>query len=189
MAVLKDTRFFDTKREVVSILSAHFHALQLELIEQWNAAELHHRFASPAPKIFKGENYKGYPYLNMDFPRVFGTESIFAFRSMTWWGHPFSFTLHLQGEAYSALAGRLIVNINKLKGKGYYVCVNTSPWEYHFGRDNYLPIDEINLSDVPFNPGDKKSFIKLSRRLNLDDYQAIVPFGSETFRELISCLD
>ena len=126
--------------------------------------------------------------MNLDFPRVFGTESIFAFRCMFWWGNHFSFTLHLQGEAYSEQAARLAENKSRLEGKGYYLCVNASPWEYHFGPDNYKPLEEISASAFALNSMSQKSFIKISRRLELDDYKAIVSFGSETFRELMDCL-
>jgi hypothetical protein len=184
--VLKDTRFYDTKKEVVAVLSAHLHDLQLALSECWKESDLHRHYPSPAPKIFKGENYRGYPYINLDFPRVFGTDTIFAFRTMAWWGNPFSFTLHLQGKAYAEKAGRLIKNLDRLNGKGYFICVNASPWEYHFGRDNYVPVEQ-RVPDL--NPGDESAFIKLSRRLNLDDYLDIVTFGTETFRELMDCLE
>lgn len=189
LEVLKDTRFFDTKREVVHIISAHFHDLQLALTETWKSSPFRERYASPAPKIFKGENYKNYPYVNMDFPRVFSTDSIFAFRSMFWWGNHFSFTLHLQGEAYNDMAGNLAAHAHRLQGKGYFQCVNDSPWEYHFGRDNYQPIEEVSAAGKINADPDHKSFIKISRRLELDDYQTIVAFGTETFRELLDCLE
>jgi hypothetical protein len=189
LEVLKNTRFFDTKREVVQIISAHFHELQLALTETWKSAAIRERYASPAPKIFKGENYKNYPYVNMDFPRVFGTDCIFAFRSMFWWGNHFSFTLHLQGQAYTELAETMAANAHRLEGKGYFRCVNNTPWEYHFSQDNYRPIDEvITAGHAEALPADQ-TFVKISRRLDLDEYQSIVAFGTETFRELLGCLE
>src|ERR1700744_546088 len=50
------------------------------------------------PKISKGENYKGLPWVMLDYPRVFGREEVFAIRTMFWWGHGFSVTLHLKGK-------------------------------------------------------------------------------------------
>ncbi|RYG23967.1 MAG: hypothetical protein EOO01_43830, partial [Chitinophagaceae bacterium] len=54
-------------------------------------------FFLPSPKIAKGENYKGLPYVMLDYPRHFGKEDIFAFRTMFWWGNFLSFTWHLKG--------------------------------------------------------------------------------------------
>src|ERR1051326_3611882 len=50
-------------------------------------------------KIFRGENYLGLPYLILDYPKHFSKDSVFAFRTMFWWGKFFSCTLHLQGKA------------------------------------------------------------------------------------------
>jgi len=189
LSVLKDTQFFDAKREGVRILSSHFHDLQEALAGPWQNSSLHPEFQGAAAKIFKGENYNGYPYVNMDFPRQFGTKSIFAFRSMFWWGHGFSFTLHLQGEAYAAMARGLAAKIRLLEGKGYYLCVNDSPWEYHYGEDNYRLLDEILVSGELGYWAPDKQFIKISRRLELHNYMDIVRFGSETFGELLRCLE
>src|SRR5437868_9189391 len=38
------------------------------------------------PKISRGENYKGLPYLILDHPRIFEKGNTFAIRSMFWWG-------------------------------------------------------------------------------------------------------
>src|SRR3989337_3789488 len=50
-----------------------------------------------SPKISKGENYKGLPYLVLDYPRYFNKEDAFAIRILFWWGNFFSGTLHLSG--------------------------------------------------------------------------------------------
>ena len=49
------------------------------------------------PKISKGENYNGLPYLILDYPRIFDKQNIFAIRTLFWWGNFFSITLHLGG--------------------------------------------------------------------------------------------
>src|SRR5215467_3803243 len=51
-----------------------------------------------SPKISKGENYSGLPWLMLDFPRFFEKEKVFAIRTMFWWGNFFSTTLHLSGQ-------------------------------------------------------------------------------------------
>ena len=50
------------------------------------------------PKISKGENYLGLPFLILDYPRVSTNEDFFFIRSMFWWGNFFSSTLQLGGE-------------------------------------------------------------------------------------------
>src|SRR5689334_2264068 len=51
-----------------------------------------------SPKISRGENYKGLPWLVLDNPRFFQHNNIFAIRTMFWWGNFFSITLHLSGN-------------------------------------------------------------------------------------------
>src|SRR5215467_7358592 len=50
-----------------------------------------------SPKISRGENYGGLPWMMLDFPRFFAKEdlprsgaNIFAIRNMFWWGNFFS---------------------------------------------------------------------------------------------------
>src|SRR6187549_876336 len=50
------------------------------------------------PKISRGENYKGLPYVVLDYPRLFTSEHVFAIRTHFWWGNYFSVTLHLKGQ-------------------------------------------------------------------------------------------
>src|SRR5436190_19310256 len=57
--------------------------------------------AAISPKISKGENYLGLPWLMLDYPRYFDKENIFAIRTMFWWGNFFSTTLHLSGKYQS----------------------------------------------------------------------------------------
>ncbi len=137
-------------------------------------------------KIFKGENYQLFPYVLLDYPRLFNTKSIFAFRTMFWWGHEFSFTIHVQGEALSYYRPRMEKNIDQLMNQSVYYCVNENPWHYHFGTDNYLPIEEI-LNEHSAIP-ESKSFIKLSRKLPIDQFDLVYEYGKETMELFFSVL-
>ena len=130
-----------------------------------------------AGKIFRGENYRLFPYIVLDYPRQFSTESIFAFRTMFWWGHEFSFTLHLQGNALDHFRKAIIMNRHLLLEKEIFFCVNESPWEYHFGNENYLHMEEISEERMMQNT----SFIKLSKKLPVEKHNEIISIGVETF--------
>lgn len=60
------------------------------------------------PKISKGENYLGLPYVVLDYPRLFGKDDVFAIRSFFWWGHYFTCTLHLKGTWKTYYQHRLV---------------------------------------------------------------------------------
>src|SRR5688572_20484305 len=51
-----------------------------------------------SPKISRGENYRGLPWVMLDYPRRFSQADVFAIRSFFWWGGFFSFTLQLKGS-------------------------------------------------------------------------------------------
>lgn len=130
-----------------------------------------------AGKIFRGENYQLYPYIMLDYPRLFSTETIFAFRTMFWWGHEFSFTLHLQGRAFEKYSEVIFASLDKLKGKQVYYCVNETPWQYDFSGKNYQLLDQSISKEEFF----KKPFMKLSRRIGADQFEMAAEYGFETF--------
>ena len=140
---------------------------------------------SSTGKIFRGENYRSFPYIVLDYPRLFSTNSIFAFRSMFWWGHEFSFTLHLQGQAFEKYKKSLNENFSHLPGKEVYFCVNDAPWQYNFDKENYLPLEEIiDRREELFT----KPFIKISRKLNVDEYANAYDYAIESFKLFIGLL-
>src|SRR6185369_6006174 len=75
-----------------------------------------------SPKISKGENYKGLPWLMLDYPRFFDKENFFAIRTMFWWGNFFSTTLHLSGKYKELHSKNLINNFEELKKNEFYIC-------------------------------------------------------------------
>lgn len=138
-------------------------------------------------KIFRGENYLGLPYLVLDYPKYFSKHSVCSFRTMFWWGNFFSFTMHLQGKALSKYKAKLIRNKNKLRNKNIFICVNASPWQYHYEKDNYILIDKISSKELK-NILSKKEFIKLSRKISLKDYKKLSGFVKESFRMMANTL-
>src|SRR5215207_444248 len=75
----------------------------LQLVEQEQLSIIHNEKPDGAvfgvgPKISKGEQYAGLPYLILDYPRVSGPEGLFFIRHMFWWGNFFSSTLHVSGK-------------------------------------------------------------------------------------------
>jgi len=118
-----------------------------------------------AGKISKGENYQGLPYWVLDFPRKFDNENVLALRCMIWWGNEASCTLHLGGEH------KREVSIEDLPNNSYF-CINESPWEYHFKKDNYVEKKELTEERIK-NHTSKRSFIKISRRIPLEELEAM----------------
>lgn len=124
--------------------------------------------AVPA-KISRGERYLGLPYVVLDYPRCFGNPDIFAIRTIFWWGNFFSVQLLLQGTFRTKFDGKLGAAYEKLKAAGFSICVTDNPWQHHFERDNFLPIDELS-SDAYRQMIRQKAFIKLGMRMELREW-------------------
>jgi len=119
-------------------------------------------------KLSKGENYRHLPYLMLDYPAFFSKNDVFAFRTMFYWGHFVSFTIHLSGK-YLAFYGDDLISHYKLNNQVYF-CINDTPWEYRYNDDNYKLL--VQLSNHDFSTHIKENeFIKLSRKIPITQIQ------------------
>lgn len=138
------------------------------------------------PKISKGENYKGLPYLILDYPRIFEQENIIAIRTMFWWGNFFSITLHLSGVYKKMMEKKIIASVSLLKENRFYCCVNKEQWVHDFEKTNYLLVSDINknfekvISDSPF--------IKLATRLPLQQWDDAEEILLHSFGQIVELL-
>jgi hypothetical protein len=150
-------------------------------------AKLPDEVLQSSPKISKGENYKGLPYLILDYPKSFQKENIFAIRTMFWWGHFFSVTLHLSGTYKKATEQQIINSCTSLKEKGFYCCINDNEWEHHFETSNYIPMIELNNAKFE-NLVSQKLFIKLGNIMQLPSWDDTEEILLGYFKEIIELL-
>ena len=160
-----------TKNEILQKVKYILENLQSEeqLFLHTNTALLPAEVMATTPKISKGENYKGLPYLVLDYPRYFGKDDHFAIRTMFWWGNFFSITLHLTGIYKKMYEARLETSFTLLKEEFYFMGISNDQWEHHFEKSNYLPLKEMN--DTGFkNHICNKEFIKLAKKIPLEQW-------------------
>jgi hypothetical protein len=136
------------------------------------------------PKISKGENYNGLPYLVLDHPRLFDKENMYAIRTMFWWGNFFSTTLLLSGEYKIQLEQRFIDNYDTFRRNGYYLCINADPWEHHFESGNFVKITSLSKmeweSTIRNHP-----FLKLSKQIPLTQWENLQENVLQIFRQYL----
>lgn len=140
-----------------------------------------------SPKISKGENYRGLPWLILDYPRYFDKENIFAIRIMFWWANFFSTTLHLAGRYKHKYHTPILNCYNELVKNDYYTCVNEEQWQHHFDSENYMPIGDFT-ADRFANNIKERSFIKLSQKLSFSEWDNATTILSENFARIIKWL-
>jgi hypothetical protein len=140
-----------------------------------------------SPKISKGENYMGLPYLVLDYPRYFGKDDHFAIRSMFWWGNFFSITLHVSGSYKKMYEKKIETCFTLLKEEDFFIGVSHDQWEHHFETSNYLPLNEMNET-VFKNYISNKDFIKLAKRIPLGQWNDAGDILFTSFHQLIRWL-
>jgi hypothetical protein len=80
MNLVKNTEWIFTKRKIMEkahLLLGRLHADYRQIIES-ELEYLPDNFIMAGGKISRGENYKGLPFLILDYPAMFSKENIFA---------------------------------------------------------------------------------------------------------------
>ncbi len=131
------------------------------------------------PKIHKGENYLGLPYLLLDYPAFFSKEGVFALRTFFWWGNFFSVTLHLSGRYKNMLTANLLKNASLMQGAGYSVCISENEWHHHFEADNYTSAAQQSLPQL-HNIIGGKAFVKLAVKFELSCWNEMPGIVTDT---------
>lgn len=185
---LQDTHFLLTKRKVTRQLQQLLAYTQQELGEfiRRHKEQLPRNSLRRAGKISRGENYKGLPYLILDYPRLLTKDDVFAFRTMCWWGNFFSCSLQLQGKSLDQYRHPLKHTLRDHTNSGLYICVNSTPWEYHYGQDNYQLLE--NLSEEEIHQLLEQDFFKISRKTGLEQYAHLPSFALGCLQEFLGLL-
>lgn len=180
---LQDTNFLTAKLRIQKKMQALLERTQKSLQALPQSLSFPEQVWEVPPKISRGENYKGLPYLVLDYPRVFQQESQFAYRTMLWWGHGFSCTLQLGGSYWQQYQSAILGKLKALQAQQWWLCVNDTPWEYHYEADNYMPLEDL-LVQEKLQLLAQKPFFKISRRLPLREYRQLPSFSLETLQQL-----
>lgn len=135
------------------------------------------------PKISRGENYQGLPYVILDQPRLFGKEDILAIRTMFWWGHYFMVTLHLKGVMLGRFAGGLERHAGELAVAGFHIATSGDEWRHELEGDNYRLLHADSIDAEGTYP-----FIKLSAKCSLDRWNESPEVLFGLFRTLVRAL-
>lgn len=134
---------------------------------------------SPPPKVNRGEHYRGFPYLVMDYPRIFSTDNVFAFRTLFWWGHFFSCTLHLKGEFLKDFQENLSDLLSQLRNDKSYparISIAGNEWNHDAKSDEYNEL--VDLENPISTAIQNRSFFKLSMLLEIEEIDKFDDFFS-----------
>ena len=126
-----------------------------------------------SPKISKGENYLGLPYVMLDYPRCFGKTDVFAVRTMFWWGHFFSTTLHLKGKYKHQLVSAIMDHQGLLSANGFFIGVHEDEWRHDFDEANYTALQGCD-PEMLAETLEQKDFCKIAAKTGLHNWSGIM---------------
>ena len=175
-----------TKNEIlqkVKLMLGHLQSLQHHFLES-NASLLPAEVMLIPAKISRGENYKGLPYLILDYPRYFGKDDHFAVRSMFWWGNFFSITLHLSGTYKKIYERGIEHSFDLLKNESFFIGISNDQWEHHFETSNYVALTEMSAGMFKDHIGNK-GFIKLAKKIPLVQWDEAEDILFDSFCKMI----
>jgi len=189
MRLVTDPGVILTKNSVMAKVVELFSGLSGEYRVIWEGVDRGLRAGSEgfwgpiSPKISRGENYQGLPWVMLDYPRFFGREEVFAIRTLFWWGHAFSVTLHLKGEYKQRYGPVVRERWAELAGAGFHVGVSADEWRHEHVPDNYR-----ELSGVEDLSREDAQFLKLSAAVGLHRWEDVPEELLSMFKTLVSVL-
>lgn len=139
--------------------------------------------AQSEPKISKGEQYKGLPWVMLDYPRVFGKEDVMAIRTMFWWGHDFSVTLHLKGNYLRMYMPVIRARLAELEAAGFRPGMAEDEWEHEHNPGTWEAIGDSTWEAIGDRP-----FLKLSVNVGFDKWNEAPEILTEKFAVLVRIL-
>jgi hypothetical protein len=169
LSLVKDPSWILTKNAIISKAYGLFGNLSQKMQREWEKFSGLQGVEAVPPKISRGENYLGLPYVILDYPRLFAKDEVFAIRTLFWWGNFFSVTLHLKGRYKSHFAPALLSSASLLSRNGFYAGTSGDEWMHAISSDSHISLEEAGPGIMKeLLEGD--SFLKLVARIDISKW-------------------
>jgi len=139
-----------------------------------------------SPKISRGDQYRGLPWLMLDHPRCFGRDATFAIRTFFWWGNYMSVTLQLSGIYQLQYGPALQAALPLLQQEGWLLATGESAWEHHVEEQNYTALTSLDSRQFTIACG--QPFLKLVKLHSLKAWDQLTGQLTDDFGRLLSAL-
>jgi hypothetical protein len=185
--LVENAEWILTKNRIIDKVHNLFGALAVKMKTELESCSLPDELMQTNPKISKGENYNGLPYLILDYPRLFSRENVFAIRTMFWWGNYFSVTLHLKGRYKDLFVDRIRKNISSLSHNEFYLSSSNEEWIHELDQKNYIPLGQTDtvMQESIFS---KNVFLKISLKTNFSQWNDSEVLLLDSFQRLLQLL-
>lgn len=173
-----------TKNNIINKVYTLFGELSCFYVDEINRhTALSKEIVSIAPKISRGENYEGLPWVMLDYPRYFTVTDELAIRSYFWWGNFCSITLQISGRFQQEFQESLKKLHQSKDAEEWFLCCGDDKWQHHFREDNYKVISSFSAEEIHQLP-----FIKLAKKIPLNQWDEIEIFMRNSFTTILNLL-
>jgi hypothetical protein len=188
LLLVQNGQWILTKNAIIQKVFDLFGALSEEMKNATAKNNLPAGVLQTAPKISKGENYKGLPYVMLDHPRSFTKENVFAVRTFFWWANYFSVTLHLKGSYKEKFIDSIQKNIFLLIENNFYLSITDDEWHHNIDEENYILLNDLDdvLRQKYFL---QSSVLKISAKINLDKWNESESKLLHLYSVILKCLE
>src|SRR5580765_673129 len=119
-----------TKNRIIGKIRDLFAALAKEMEITLSQVSLPQEIKQTTAKISRGENYRGLPYIVLDYPRLFTKENVCAIRTLFWWANYFSITLHLKGKYKEMFLEKIKKNRSVVAESDFFINITANEWQH-----------------------------------------------------------
>jgi hypothetical protein len=176
-----------TKNAIIQKVYALFGVLSEQMNGRLTALALPQEVKLTTAKISKGENYKGLPYVMLDYPRLFTKEDVFAIRTLFWWANYFSVTLHLKGIYKTMFIQSVRKNIHLLAENGFYIGIAHDEWRHELEEGNYISL-QMN-EGMPEKIFEQHPFLKVSAKIDFQHWNRSKELLLNLFNTILHSLE
>jgi hypothetical protein len=186
-ALVLDPHWILTKRSVMEKTGALMGTLaDVYRTVALNTQGLPEDLAGQFPKISRGENYQGMPYMILDYPAVFDRTHVFAVRTFFWWGHYFSLTLHLKGRYLDHFLPSVLVWLSKVEQNEWHVSISDKEWVHDVHGGDYAIVSKFQHPD--WSTMVNRPFVKVVGVLSLEQWDNLPELLKDRFSTLVGSL-
>ncbi len=170
VALLADASFFPAKARISVKIRAALDQVHEALVQECRQGALlaPDGFDLAARQFVKGEHLEDHPYQYLDYPKHFQGETKFTFRTLIWWGHHAVFAWLLEGGEVETYQRRLLGRYQDVAGRGVWLSLAPTLWEWKYGEGFALPLKPDNRSHIAAVL-DRRPHMKVMVPLRLDD--------------------
>lgn len=185
-----DTDFFKLKASAIQKIEGILKNTEQEVFRllQNTKYVFPHGTLLKSGKISRGENYNGYPFLILDYPRLNSSESLFLFRTMFWWGNFFSSTLHIKGKFFEEIKENMINAKDRFSGQNSFVFKGEDEWVHDLNHSSYFKVNTLTQNEWA-DILKSQSFLKISVKTDLKAYSEVSRASLELLSNFLSLSD